>query len=128
MTPKKDWFDTYKPFNGGMVQMGNDSTCPVIGIGTVKIKMFDGVVRVLGNVRHVPDFRKNLISLGVLDDLGYSYSSKGGIMKITKCALMVMKGQKIRILYRLIRNTVVGRVAIITSVESNTVDTKLWHM
>ena len=92
MTPKKDWFDTYKPYNSGMVQMGNDVTCPVIGIGTVKIKIFDGVVRVLTNVRHVPDFRKNLISLGVLDDLGYLYSSKGGIMKITKGTLMVIKG------------------------------------
>ena len=92
MTPKKDWFDTYKPYNGGMVQMSNDATCPVIGIGTVKIKMFGGVVRVLSNAKHVPDLRKNLISLGVLDDLGYSYSSKGGIMKITKGALMVMKG------------------------------------
>ena len=58
----------------------------------MKIKMFDGVVRVLSNVRHIPDCRKNLISLGVLDDLGCSYSSKGGIMKITKGALMVMKG------------------------------------
>ena len=38
------------------------------------------------------DLRKNLISLGILDDLGYSYSSKGEIMKITKGALMVMKG------------------------------------
>lgn len=92
MTPKKDLFDTYKPYNSGMVQMGNNATCPVIGISTVKIKMFDGVVRVLSNVRHVPDLRKNLISLGVLDDLGYLYSSKGGIMKITKGALMVMKG------------------------------------
>ena len=73
MTSKKDWFDTYKPYNDGMVQMGNDAICPVIGIGTVKIKMFDGVVRVLSNVRHVLDLRKNLISLGVLDDLGYSY-------------------------------------------------------
>ena len=72
--------------------MGNDATCSIIGIGTMKIKIFDGVVRVLSNVRHVPDLRKNLISLGVLDDLGYSYSSKGGIMKITKGALMVMKG------------------------------------
>ena len=71
MTPKKDQFDIYKPYNGGMVQMGNDATCPVIRIGTVKIKIFDGVVRVLSNVRHVPDLRKNLISLGVLDDLGY---------------------------------------------------------
>ena len=53
--------------------MGNDATCPVIGIGTVMIKMFDGVVRVLSNVRHVLDLRKNLISLGVLDDLGYTH-------------------------------------------------------
>ena len=48
-------------------------------------------MRVLSNVRHVPDLKKNLISLGVLDDLGYSYSSRGGIIKITKGALMVMK-------------------------------------
>ena len=92
MTPKKDCFEIYKPYNSGMVQMGNDATCPVIGIGTVKIKMFDRVVRVLSNVRHVQDLRKNLISLGALDDLGYSYSLKGGIMKITKGSLMAMKG------------------------------------
>ncbi|WP_395225351.1 hypothetical protein, partial [Escherichia coli] len=72
--------------------MGNNATCPIIGIGTMKIKMIDRVVRVLSNVKHVLDFRKNVISLGVLDDLGYSYSSKGGIMKITKGGLMVMKG------------------------------------
>ena len=56
------------------------------------IKMFDGVVRVLSNVRHVPVLRKNLISFNILDDLDYGYSSKGGIIKITKCALMVIKG------------------------------------
>ena len=53
MTSKKDWFDTYKPYNGGMIQMGKDATCPVIGIGTVKIKIFDRVVRVLSIVKHV---------------------------------------------------------------------------
>ena len=106
----------------------SDATCPVIGIGTVKIKMFDGVVRVISNVRHVPDLRKNLISLGVLDDLEYSYSSEGRIMKITKGSLMVMKGQKVSMLYKLIGNTVVGRVAVTTPVESSTDDTKLWHM
>ena len=72
--------------------MGNNATCPVIRIGTVKIKMFDGVVRVLSNVRHVPNLRKNLISLEEFDDLGYLYSSKGGIMKITKGALIVIEG------------------------------------
>ena len=118
----------YKSYNGGMVQMGNNATCTVIGIGTVKIKMFDGVVTVLSNVRHVPNLRRNLISLGVLDDLGFSYSSNGGIMKITKGALMVMKGQKVSTLYRSIGNTIAGRVAGTTLVESNTDDTKLWHM
>ena len=49
-------------------------------------------------------------------------------MKIIKGALMVMKGQKISTLYRLIGNIVVGRVAITTSMESNTDDTKLWYM
>ena len=128
MTPKKDWFDTYKPYNGGMVQMGNDATCLVIGIGSMKIKMFDGVVRVLSIVRNVPDLRKILISLRVLDDLGYSYSSKGRIIKITKGALMVMKGQKVSTLYRLIGNTVVRRVVVTTSIYSNIDNTKLWHM
>ena len=94
----------------------------------MKIKIFDRVVRVLSNVRHAPDLGNNLISLGVLDDLGYSYSSKDGIMKITKCAFMVMKGQKVSTLYRLIGNIVVGRVVVTTLVESSTNDTKLWHM
>ena len=49
-------------------------------------------------------------------------------MKITKGALMVMKGQKVNTLYKLIGNTVVGRVAVTTPVESSTDDTKLWHM
>ena len=60
--------------------------------------------------------------------MGYSYSSKGGIIKIIKDALMVMKGQKVSMLYRLIGNTVEGRVVVTTSVESSTNDTKLWHM
>uniref|UniRef100_A0A2N9J6E7 Uncharacterized protein n=1 Tax=Fagus sylvatica TaxID=28930 RepID=A0A2N9J6E7_FAGSY len=104
MCLKKEWFDTYKPYNS-IVIMGNDATCSVIEIGTVKIKMFDGVVRVFEDVRHILDLRKTLISLGVLDDLGYSYSSKGGVMKITK-----------------------GEVAVITPTKSSTDDTKFWHM
>ena len=49
-------------------------------------------------------------------------------MKITKGALMVMKGQKVSTFYRLIGNTVVERVTTTTLVESSTNDTKLWHM
>jgi hypothetical protein len=33
----------------------------LVGVGTVRIKMYDGVVRTC-SVRHVPELRKNLIS------------------------------------------------------------------
>ena len=49
-------------------------------------------------------------------------------MKITKGSLLVMKGQKVNKLYRLIGNIVVGEGAVITPTESSIDDTKLWHM
>ena len=58
--------------------MGNDASCKVAGIGNIKIKMFDGVVRTVCDVRHVPDLRKNLISLGTLDCNRFSYKSISG--------------------------------------------------
>uniref|UniRef100_A0A2N9G8M7 CCHC-type domain-containing protein n=1 Tax=Fagus sylvatica TaxID=28930 RepID=A0A2N9G8M7_FAGSY len=73
VTPHRNWFDTYRSINCGSVRMGNDATCTIIGMGTIKIKMSDGVVRTLEEVRHIPDMRKNLISLGTLDSKGYSY-------------------------------------------------------
>uniref|UniRef100_A0A2N9G8B6 CCHC-type domain-containing protein n=1 Tax=Fagus sylvatica TaxID=28930 RepID=A0A2N9G8B6_FAGSY len=76
--------------NCGSVQMGNDGTSTIIGMGTIKIKMFDGVVRTLEEVRHIPDMKKNLISLGTLDSKGYSYKFENGIMKVSKGAMVVM--------------------------------------
>ena len=38
--------------------MGNVASCTIIGMGTIKIKMFDGVVRTLEEVRHIPDMRE----------------------------------------------------------------------
>ncbi|CAL9127782.1 unnamed protein product, partial [Musa textilis] len=54
--------------------MGNNAACDVIGKGTIRIKMHDGIVRTLTNVRHVPDLKKNLISLGTLEALGCKYT------------------------------------------------------
>jgi hypothetical protein len=38
--------------------MGNDISCKNVGIGRIKIKMFDGIVRTLTDVRHVPDLKR----------------------------------------------------------------------
>ena len=40
--------------------------CNVIGVGSVRIRMFDGMVYTLLNVHHVSDMKKNFISLGAL--------------------------------------------------------------
>ncbi|KAL5547991.1 hypothetical protein UlMin_003222 [Ulmus minor] len=77
MCPHKEWFCTYQPYDVGTVLMGNDASCKVIGIGTVKIKMHDGIVRTLGNVRHILELKKNLISLGTFDSLADSHKRMG---------------------------------------------------
>ena len=95
MTPKKDWFNTCMSVNSCSVLMGNDTSCKVARIGNIRIKMFDGVVKTLCDVRHVLDLRKNRISLGTLYYNGFSYKSTSRVMKMSKGAMTVMKGQKL---------------------------------
>ena len=71
--------------------MGDNSPCAVVGMGTVQIKMFDGIVRTLIEVRHVPFMSRKLISLSILDTKGYKYCNGDGIIKVTKGSLVVMK-------------------------------------
>jgi len=40
--------------------MGNGHVLEVIGVGTVKIKIYDGTVHIIQEVRHVKDLKKNL--------------------------------------------------------------------
>lgn len=63
-----------------VLSLGNGSTCDVMGVGTVKIKMFDGVTH---GVVYVSKMQKNLISLGRLDSISCRYSVVGEAMKIT---------------------------------------------
>ena len=122
VTPHRSWFDTYRSVNCSSVRMGNNASCKVIGIGTIKIKMFDNVVRTLREVRHVLEMKKNLISLGTLDSKGYSYKSEHGIMNVSKGAMIVMRGQKISgNIYKLLGSTILGGVAAVS--ESKDDDT-----
>ena len=43
----------------GIVILGDNHSCKTVGVGSVKIKMFDGVIRTLTYVRHVPKLNKN---------------------------------------------------------------------
>ena len=39
--PKKEWFSTNKPYDGGSVLMGNDAVCKTVGIDNIRMRMFD---------------------------------------------------------------------------------------
>ena len=75
--------------------MGNNHALKIAGIGTVKIKLHDGTVRTIQGVRHVYGLKKNLLSIGQLDDLSCSAHIQNGVMKIIKGALIVLKAEKI---------------------------------
>ena len=106
--------------------MDNDASCKVIRIGNIKVKMFDGVIRMLCDVRHVLDLRKNLISLGTLHDNGFNYKYVNGVMKVSKGVSTVMKGKKLaRNIYKLMGTTIVGGVEI---VEPGLESSGLWHI
>ncbi|KAK3014885.1 hypothetical protein RJ639_008457 [Escallonia herrerae] len=90
--PNRDWFVTFRSFDGGKVLMRNNVACKVVEIDSIQIRMHDGIVRTLTGVRHVLELRKNLIFLGTLDSNGCSYRAAGGFMRIMKGALVVMKG------------------------------------
>ena len=51
--------------------MGDDTPHPIVGIGSVQIKMFDGIVRTITDVRHVPGMKINLLSCSTFDRKGY---------------------------------------------------------
>jgi len=60
----RDWFVTYDSLQGGgSVRLGDDSQRDIVGIGSIQIRMHDGIVRTLTNVRHIPCMSNNLISL-----------------------------------------------------------------
>ena len=91
--------------------------------------MFDGVVRRLGDVRHVPDLKRNLISLNTPDAKGYNYTGEGGVVKVSKGALVMMKRQKRSAnLYVLQGSTVTGDVAVTASSLLDDDVIMLWHM
>jgi len=85
--------------------MGDEHPCKVEGIGIVRIKMFDGTVRELKEVRYVPQVKNNLISVGVLEALGHGVSVRDGVLKMTRGSMMVLKGARRNNLYYLMGST-----------------------
>ncbi|KAH9705461.1 hypothetical protein KPL70_011882 [Citrus sinensis] len=66
------------------VLMGNNASCKITGIGSVRLKMSDGIIRELDNVRHIPELKKNLISLSMLDKVRLGHVSENRLKELKK--------------------------------------------
>ncbi|KAH9717011.1 hypothetical protein KPL71_021670 [Citrus sinensis] len=103
---------------------GNNLACKIAGIGTVSLKMYDGMTRDLKQVRFVPDLRRNLISLGMIDQLGCSIKAENGQIEIIENGVVIMKGIRRNGLYVLVGS--LPQLGVTTIVTSD--KTKLWHI
>ena len=70
-----------------------------MGLGNVRISLPNGSVWLLEKVRYIPDLRRNLISIGQLDDEGHAILFVGGTWKVTKGARVLARRKKIGTLY-----------------------------
>jgi hypothetical protein len=61
MCSRRSWFSSYQSIDDSVVFMGNDISCKTVGIESLEIKQFDGIIRTLMDVRHVPYLKNNLI-------------------------------------------------------------------
>ncbi|GJU51145.1 hypothetical protein Tco_1220700 [Tanacetum coccineum] len=129
MTSRRELFHQYKPISGGgSVYTCNDHELKIIGIGSVMVKMHDGTVRTIRDVRHVEGLKKNLLSLGQLDDLGCKVEIQDKIMKIIKGALVLMRGEKVAAnLYQLKRELMEEAEASVASHSPSYRVAITWH-
>lgn len=126
MSPNKCWFETFEDIDGGQVVLGNNKACQVRGIGSIRFKMHDGTEKLINNIRYVPELKRNLISLGVLDQLGYTFKANNGNLTVSKGALILMRGVRSNGLYVLSAKTIVGSLDI--SEAQNLSQPNIWHL
>jgi len=81
--------------------MDNNTICKTVGIGNICMRIFDGQAQTLTNIRHVPDLKKSLLSLGALKTQGRKFSGADRGIKVTKGSMTILKGKQTTNLYKI---------------------------
>lgn len=50
MDPHKEYFHDFSENDGGTVLMGNDQRCTIRGVGSVRLRLDDGVEKIISYV------------------------------------------------------------------------------
>lgn len=99
MCPNIEWFQNFNDRETGTVYVGNNHSCSVQGMNDISLKLHDNKIKMLIGVRYVSGLKRNLISLGTLDELGFSYKAENGLMYVFKNDDLILTGTKKHDLY-----------------------------
>nr|GEZ27716.1 hypothetical protein [Tanacetum cinerariifolium] len=93
-TPYRDFFISYTPGDFGSVKMGNGLTSKIVGIGDVCMETGVNMRLVLKGVKHIPDLRLNLISIGKPDNDGLCNTFNNGKWRLSRGDMVMARGHK----------------------------------
>ena len=99
-TLHQEWISDFMAKDLGKVYNAKDGLLHYRGARVMHIKTPSNVTFELTGVRYVPGLKRNLISVGQLDDAEYAVLFEDGAWKITKGATVIMKGLKCGTLYK----------------------------
>ena len=110
--------------------LGDNHPCKVAGIGIVRVRMFDGIVKTMTNVKHIPELEKNLVSLGYLESSGYSFSNRARsrVLNISNGAMVVMRGRRLdNNLYHMEGSVVIEESDAAAAAQDQEETYRMWH-
>ena len=123
LTSHREYFTSYTSGDFGYVRMGNRDMSTIVGKGTVCIETSTCCKLTLENMRHLPDIRLNLLSVGKLDDIGLGSYFGEGKWKLTKGSLILARGAKQGCLY--VTKTKLCKTDVNIAERDSSIE--LWH-
>ncbi|KAG8502420.1 hypothetical protein CXB51_000378 [Gossypium anomalum] len=92
MSPNRDWFTTYETVSEGVVLMGNNASCKIAGVGTIKVKMFDGVGFTVTGDAAVTSSSLSDNDITKLWHMHLGHMSENGMVELSKRGLLDGQG------------------------------------
>jgi hypothetical protein len=84
-------FSDYSRVHNGDVFIGDESPFKISRIGSIQIKVHDGTFKTLNNVHYVPKNKRNLISLGTLEAMGFKFLLIMVFLRFLKSTVLFLK-------------------------------------
>ncbi|KAG8473472.1 hypothetical protein CXB51_035785 [Gossypium anomalum] len=88
MSPNRDWFITYEIVSEGVVLMGNNASCKIADVGTIKVKMFDGVGSTVTGDATVASSSLSDNDITKLWHMRLGHMSENGMVELNKRGLL----------------------------------------